>query len=144
MRVSRTDLVPVVTIVAGGALGVLLTFSPLALRSPADDVPAAVRYVPVHDVQSRVFVSHTGHVYRFHSVDPRPALSPDGQWIPYRAQPLIYMDGVPVGTSFPESLDPDNVVSIEAVKGDAAVELYGEEAHAGVYRITLRESRHRR
>ena len=39
MRLSRTDLVPVLAIVAGGALGASLSFSLLG-RSPADDVPA--------------------------------------------------------------------------------------------------------
>ena len=47
MRLSRTELVPVLTIIAGGAIGALVTFSPLVLWSPSDDVPALVRPVPV-------------------------------------------------------------------------------------------------
>ena len=39
MRLSRTDLLPVLTIMAGGVVGALLTFSPLVLWSPADDGP---------------------------------------------------------------------------------------------------------
>ena len=39
MRLSRTDLVPVLTIIAGGVIGGLLTLRPLVLWSPADDVP---------------------------------------------------------------------------------------------------------
>ena len=33
MRLSRTDLLPVLTIMAGGVVGALLTFSPLVLWS---------------------------------------------------------------------------------------------------------------
>ena len=43
MRLPRTALIPVLTIVAGGAVGVLLTFGSLALRSASDDVAAPVR-----------------------------------------------------------------------------------------------------
>ncbi len=38
MRFSRTDLVPVLAIVAGGAIGALLTLSPLVLWAPSEDV----------------------------------------------------------------------------------------------------------
>ena len=38
MRLPRTDLVPVLAIVAGGAIGALLTLSPLILWSPSEDV----------------------------------------------------------------------------------------------------------
>ena len=40
MRLPRTDLIPVLAIVVGGALGVLLTFGSFALRSASDDVAA--------------------------------------------------------------------------------------------------------
>ena len=38
MRLSRTDLVPVLAIIAGGAIGALLTLSPRVLWSPSEDV----------------------------------------------------------------------------------------------------------
>ncbi len=38
MRLPRTDLVPVLTIIAGGAIGALLTLSPLVLWAPSEDV----------------------------------------------------------------------------------------------------------
>ncbi len=41
MRLSPTDLAaPVLAIIAGGAIGGLLTLSPLVLWSPSDDVSA--------------------------------------------------------------------------------------------------------
>ena len=43
MRLPPTALIPVLTIVAGGTVGVLLTFGSLALRSASDDVAAPVR-----------------------------------------------------------------------------------------------------
>ncbi len=39
MRLSRTDLLPVLTIMAGGVIGASLSLSPLVLWSPADDGP---------------------------------------------------------------------------------------------------------
>ena len=56
MRLSRTGLVAVLAIVAGGVIGATLSFSLLGSRS--NDVPAPVRSVlvrPVPDGQSRVF-----------------------------------------------------------------------------------------
>ena len=41
----RTDLVAVLAIVAGGAIGGLLTLSPLVLRAPSDDVPDRAPFV---------------------------------------------------------------------------------------------------
>ena len=38
MRIPRTDLVPVLAIIAGGAIGALLTVSPRVLWSPSEDV----------------------------------------------------------------------------------------------------------
>ncbi len=46
MRLSRAHLVPVLAIVAGGVIGVSLSFGFLG-RSPADDVPAPEQPVPV-------------------------------------------------------------------------------------------------
>lgn len=65
--------------------------------------------------------------------------------------PLIYIDGARVdnsnaidggagGQDFTRlnDLDPDNIASIEVVKGPAAATLYGTEASAGVIRITTK------
>ncbi|MCG6986778.1 MAG: SusC/RagA family TonB-linked outer membrane protein [Gemmatimonadetes bacterium] len=65
--------------------------------------------------------------------------------------PLIYVDGARVdnsnsidagagGQDFTRlnDLDPDNIASIEVVKGPAAATLYGTEASAGVIRITTK------
>lgn len=58
-------------------------------------------------------------------------------------QPLIFVDGVEVanedGALF-RSLDPDDIESIEIIKGAAAAELYGERAENGVIQILTKES----
>ena len=45
MRPSRTDVFPMLVIMAGGAIGALLTLSPVLLFGPIDDVPAPVQPV---------------------------------------------------------------------------------------------------
>lgn len=55
MRFSRTSLVVALTIIAGGAVGGLLTFSPLRLWSPADDVAEQVTADPQAQVESVMF-----------------------------------------------------------------------------------------
>ena len=57
---------------------------------------------------------------------------------------LIYIDGVRIANSIPESLDSDDIESVEVLNGDAAAALYGEEAAAGVIQITLKEDRPQR
>lgn len=56
--------------------------------------------------------------------------------------PLIFVDGVELeaGSEALSSLDPDDIESIEVVKGEAAAELYGERAENGVIRILTIES----
>ena len=53
MRLPRTALIPLLTIVAGGTVGVLLTLGSLALRSASDDVAAP-------GISVRVVVSSRG------------------------------------------------------------------------------------
>ena len=83
MRLSRTELIPVLTIMAGGAIGALVTFSPLVLWLPSNEVPALVRPVPVPS-PPRVFEEcDDNHPYRLlNSGDMdrrRVEWSPDGR-----------------------------------------------------------------
>ena len=78
MRLSRTDFVPVLTIMAGGAIGALLTFSPFVLRSPADDVRAPDPVV----APSATAESATPVVLIAERIEVQ-ALSPDGRWLAY-------------------------------------------------------------
>ena len=56
--------------------------------------------------------------------------------------PLIFIDGVELetGSEGLSSLNPDNIESIEVIKGEAAADLYGERAENGVIRILTIES----
>lgn len=65
-------------------------------------------------------------------------------------RPLVYIDGARISTSTPSSdqqgqsfsrlsdLNPEDIESVEVVKGPAAATLYGTEAAAGVIRITTK------
>jgi len=109
MRPSRTDVFPMLVIMAGGAIGALLTLSPILLLGPIDDVPAPVqpvlsppeeadvwvrpvrgRAVPVWSSNgtSVVYEDANGNVYRADSgggVTEAVQISPDGRWIVYRS-----------------------------------------------------------
>ncbi len=61
MRLSRTDLVPVLAIIAGGAVG-LATSAALALSSRSDHVPVADQSVIVPDGQRIVYWSSDGRI----------------------------------------------------------------------------------
>ncbi len=186
MRLPRTDLVPLLAIVAGGIMGGL-TFGPLVLWSPPDDVTeqitadeqAGVDPVVIESVEVEGNIRladltiiamgglDEGSAYTIFDIQQATkSMWATGQFKDIRvrvegdvrdglvtliweveeqeraAQALFYIDGVRMGISFIESLDPDDIESIEIVKGDAAVALYGEEASAGVIQISLKEERH--
>ena len=217
MRRSRTDLVPMLAIIGGGAIGVL-TFGPLVLWSPSDDVLAPGTVTgQVTDGQSggsvaavQVYISsldlggltQQNGRYLLQNVPPgaytltvarigyrtveaqitvgggqtveqnfsvaEEALRLDGiivtgtpggtQRRAIGNQPLIYIDGVLLelpqlrvnndtsgdGASVLDDFNPEDIESVEILKADAAVALYGEEASAGVIRISLKEARHPR
>ena len=79
--------------------------------------------------------------------DPEAAVNADGSDNPGAIQvrgalgdgvaPLIFVDGVELeaGSAGLSSLNPDDIESIEVIKGEAAADLYGERAENGVIRI---------
>ena len=147
MRLSRTDLIPVLAIVAGGALGVL-TSGALVLSSRADHVP-----VPVLEAKATT-IDRVDRVIRIR-IDEFGVEEPLIQKVggdrliverqrqqregvrEVRAQPLIYIDGVRMPRVL-GNVDPDDIERIEVIRGPAALELYGEEASAGVIQIFLK------
>ncbi len=54
-------------------------------------------------------------------------------------QPIVYVDGVRLENGSVEDLSPDQIERIEVVKGAAALELFGEDAHGGVIQIFLKQ-----
>lgn len=83
--------------------------------------------------------------------DPEAAVNADGADDPGAIRirgalgdqaPLIFVDGVELeaGSEGLSSLNPDDIESIEVIKGDAAADLYGERAEHGVIRILTIES----
>ncbi|MDE0473770.1 MAG: TonB-dependent receptor plug domain-containing protein [Gammaproteobacteria bacterium] len=57
------------------------------------------------------------------------------------APPLIFVDGVEVegGTAALSSLNPDDIESIEVIKGEAAAGMFGDRGERGVIRITTKQ-----
>ena len=51
-------------------------------------------------------------------------------------QPLFLLDGISIEQGAMEKINPDDIESISVVKGDKAIELYGEEGANGVLEIT--------
>lgn len=62
-----------------------------------------------------------------------------------RPIPIMFVDGVRVdGVFFMQSVNQDDIDSIEIIKGKAAVGLYGQAASEGVILIRLKHRRQRR
>ncbi|MXW10612.1 MAG: TonB-dependent receptor plug domain-containing protein [Gammaproteobacteria bacterium] len=83
--------------------------------------------------------------------DPEAAVNADGADNPGALQirgalgdgaPLVFVDGVELetGSDALSSLNPDDIESIEVIKGEAAADLYGDRAANGVIRILTIES----
>ena len=156
MSIARTNVVAGLTLVVSMAIGGVLLFSFLGSRS--GDVPA-----PNPVVATSVTTEDRIEVV---PVEPHPLWTlfcPDtcGErpWV-YVRLPLkkdgtvdlsfrpdvesqerarFYIDGLRFGSS-DLRMDWRTVESVETVRGDAAVALYGEEAFAGVVLISLKES----
>ena len=58
------------------------------------------------------------------------------------AEPLVYLDGIRIdraeGSNPLDAVDPDEIESIEIIKGGAAEALYGGEASGGVIQIVTK------
>jgi TonB-linked SusC/RagA family outer membrane protein len=56
-------------------------------------------------------------------------------------EPLVVVDGVPVGTGIPNTLSPDAISSISVLKDASSTSIYGARASNGVVVIKTREGR---
>ena len=128
MRLSRTDLLPVLAIIGGGAVGVL-TFSPLGLWSHSHDVPAPVRVVvppATAQPETRVPPEAPRWYWRLDESTGKPFLyevprssEPD---LEEGTEPLIYIDGVRMSSersvaSILKGQNPDLIDRIHAEEG---------------------------
>ena len=161
MKLNRTNVVPLLAIVAGGAIGASLSFSFLALtRSGVEPEPFGTVTGPVTDAQS-------GAVQLDPLVvpgTPEPISPRRFSSILIGNQPIIYVDGIRVDNSFGlgpdngfagfrdaggsggsalDDINPEDIESIEIIKGPAAAKLYGIEASAGVIQIITKKERYR-
>ena len=162
MRLSRTDLLPVMAIIGGGVVGVLASGS-LVLSSRADYAPAPVPVVvpraaaepetPVVCVDEGVplMASRSRLIWYVRAADGESAAQPF-IYLPRLSGPnleegtverLIYIDGVRMSSercaaSFIKGLSLGAIDRIEVVKEDAAVARFGEEASGGVMQIWLK------
>jgi len=192
MRLSRTDLLPVLTIVAGGVIGASVSagilMPNLLLMSRSGDVRAldpvvaprataesatpkrrrAIASLAIADMDIATIIAQAPDTPMQQMLRARTpdldftrlsGVAGSGSSINIRGfssiaignQPRIYVDGVLVDNSYSNPIDspldevePEDIESIEVLKGDAAVALYGEEASAGAILITLKKDRTRR
>ena len=54
-------------------------------------------------------------------------------------EPLVYIDGEKSDSKFLKSLDPNQIASMNVLKGTAAVKKYGKKAKDGVIEITIKK-----
>ena len=154
MRLSGTDLLPVLTIMAGGIVGTSLSFGFLGSRSA--DVPSVVyEYAAtLEPVQARP-VSPEGAMTCIPNgvVSSTPSvngsrrdlvvkISPDERRGRFLYQPLICVDGVNVDMRDLMRIPREDIESIERLAADAAIALYGaRRGSAGATLYTLKEDR---
>jgi TonB-dependent SusC/RagA subfamily outer membrane receptor len=160
MKLNRTNVVPVLAIVAGGAIGASLSFSFLALtRSGVEPEPFGTVTEDFSVAEEAV------------QLDPLVVPGTPGRVnirgfssILIGNQPLIYVDGIRVDDSFGlapdngsdglrnvggsgdsalDDISPEDIESIEIIKGPEAAKLYGTEASAGVIQIITKKERRR-
>jgi TonB-dependent starch-binding outer membrane protein SusC len=56
-------------------------------------------------------------------------------------EPLVVVDGFPVGNGFPETLNPDDITNISVLKDAAATAIYGARGSSGVVLIETANAR---
>jgi outer membrane receptor protein involved in Fe transport len=157
---NRTDVIPVLAILAGGALGVVTTAGVLlSARSAVEAYPrptiernrqeAQVIRVWAEDGRT-LEVRREGNRRERRRVDVMPLrvsvtqqktslVRQLSEQAGQSVQPIIYVDDVRVDRSWLDDADPDDIESVTVLRGPNAVELYGEDASAdGVILITLK------
>ena len=156
MRFSRTDLVPVLAIVAGGMIGDSLSIGflgsgsanvpPVVYEYAATLEPVQARPVPASPEGAMTCIPN-GVVFSTPSVNgSRPDLgvkiSPDERRGRFLYQPLICIDGMNVDLLDLMRIPTEDIESIENLDADAAVALYGaRRGSAGAILYTLKEDR---
>lgn len=131
MNFTRTDANSLLAIALGTAVGIA-TLGP-QMWATTTVTTTYTSYATV-DAQGD---QHEGPAERSfgESVVPGSVVpSTDESVVPSTPQPLIYLDGVRIAGELP-SLDPTLIERVEVVKGDAALELFGEEGAFGVVQI---------
>ena len=154
MKNAGKDLGVMALIAGAGAVGVLATlFVLVAIRGPAaspeptdasreviEELSTSLTEVSEHIEVQRVRVSGTASATgEGVAVRIRGSAS-----LGMRAEPIIYIDGVRVNGDRDEALqqlNPDQIDRIEVLKGDAAKELYGNEARNGVIQIVTKSGK---
>ena len=124
MKLTRTDVTSLMVIAVGGVVG-LAAFGPHRLpHSFSSTIETSTIAMESSTQEARVRIRRSA-----------TAESTSGEAIS-DLEPLVYVDGVRV-EEMPD-LDPDGIERIEVIKGDAAIELYGEDASNGVVQIFLK------
>jgi outer membrane receptor protein involved in Fe transport len=153
MKSRRADIFPVLAIIAGGSFGALVTGALMLRASDVEVRMPQVVVTPNVAVRSEIRVMSRQREAREVRISTDAiTVSPDGQWAARRIdgnatavlrvevenRPLIYVDGVLVETTVFEQIDPNDVESVEVIKGPDVATRYGSEASAGVIQITTK------
>ena len=148
MRLSRSDLVPMLAIVAGGAIG-MATFGSVVAPPETVEPNFSVREEALQLDEVAVVVPTPCSTQR--RVIESPSRIDIGNQ-PYdrfrwpETWPLIFVDGVRVYEDWncvKEGLDLDDIEDMEVVLPASAVRRYGEEGAGGAIVLTLKEEARR-
>ena len=146
MRQRREDARNIALIAGSGMLGAvaaLVGVSLLGSSAEVQDPASASKLTGLRADRYRMEISYRvrEHPVGLHYVRRSDARLNEGariRAIDVVAAPVVYVDGVRFDGPV-EDLSPDDIESVDVIKGDAAIEQYGKEGENGVIIIKKRK-----
>ncbi len=146
MRQRREDARNIALIVGSGLLGAVAALAGVSLMGSSAEVQDPAPASELTGLRADRYRTEISYSVREHPVGLRYVRRSDVRLnegariraIEPVAAPVVYVDGVRLDGAM-EDLSPADIESIDVIKGDAAIEQYGQEGEHGVIIIKKRK-----